>query len=138
MEGTYDQRQQLSYRRIESLRNFLFPGSCRHTPPEHRGIALHTGGYVPSISTCVPSIHSGSIGSFRGRLVFDIFTRELVFDSEYSSPQMSVHSKKSHNSSDRTYVRWMYWILLSRKMAGNKYPRAPTSLTGDANGLHHG
>ncbi len=29
-------------------------------------------------------------------------------------------------------------ILLSRKMAGNKYRRAPTSPTGDANGLHHG
>ena len=57
---------------------------------------------------------------------------------EYSSPQMSVHSKISPNSSDRTYVRGMYWILLSRKIAENKYPWAPTSLTGDANGLHHG
>ena len=29
-------------------------------------------------------------------------------------------------------------ILLSCKMAGNKYRRAPTSPMGDANGLHHG
>ena len=68
-----------------------------------------------------------------------LFTGEISFRyCEFSSPQMSVHSKILHNSSDRTYVRGMYWILLSRKMAGNKYPRAPTSLMGDANGLHHG
>jgi hypothetical protein len=32
----------------------------------------------------------------------------------------------------------LYWILLSRKIAGNIYPRDPTSTSGDANGLHHG
>jgi hypothetical protein len=57
-----------------------------------------------------------------------LFTGEISFRYiEYSSPQMSVHSKISPNSSDRTYVRKMYWILLSRKIAGNKYPRDPTS-----------
>ncbi len=34
---------------------------------------------------------------------------------------MSVHSKILPHSSDRTYVRGMYWILLSPKIAGNKY-----------------
>ncbi len=52
-----------------------------------------------------------------------LFTGEISFRYiEYSSPQMSVHSKISRYSSDRTYVRGMYWILLSRKIAGNKYP----------------
>jgi hypothetical protein len=75
----------------------------------------------------------------RANKIDSLFTGEISFRySKYLSPQMSVHSKISPNNSDRTYVRRMYWILLSRKMAGNKNPWAPTSLTGDANGLHHG